>query len=74
MDFDYFCSGAQAKVALSMYPPWKLDRFLSGNYIRDYVDREHGFGGVNVVSGKNFHPIVALELGQYIYIFLTSVE
>jgi hypothetical protein len=43
-------SGAHAKVALAMYPKWKLDRFLSGHYNRDYVDREHGFGAVNVVS------------------------
>jgi len=33
-----------AKNALAIFPPWKLDRTLSGVYLRDYMDREYNFG------------------------------
>jgi len=39
-----------AKTVLTFFPAWKIDRTLSGNYIKDYHDPEYNFGQLSHYS------------------------
>lgn len=39
-----------AKTVLAFFPPWEIDRTLSGNYIKDYYDPQFNFGHLSHYS------------------------
>lgn len=72
-----------AKAALAIFPPWKLDRTLSGNYIRDYYDRQFNFGHLShftvqkngdsvlpVTIFASFNAHVATHSNSYLSFFI----
>lgn len=52
---------AYARTALAIFPPWTVDRTLSGFYTRDYHDKDYQFGHMTNIaiqkSGESVLPV-----------------